>query len=347
MKSSLTEKVSAWYPYFFLTFILILLLSFVPASDLSLSSLKNNFRWRKELISFYGTFRHMAGDRVYNYVMVGKDGWLYYTGDKSIDNYQKTDPLNRKQIVQLGKQLDSLNDQLKRRGITLLVVIPPNKSTVYPQHMPDEIPVLGKESSLERFVNYMRKNSGTPIIDLRQTLIDASQTQDVYYHTDSHWNDLGSYYGYMKIMEALSVDNPLLAPHPLSDFNSVYMGANTHDLARGVGLMNNKEEDWTLTPRFKVQLKQTASKLSDGLLTIRTTTNADQDLPRLLIFGDSFYNSLASYLEPHFSRLKMIPYTREEGVWSLSWIERENPNIVIIEIVERNLDEGLPMLLNH
>jgi hypothetical protein len=38
MKSSLTEKPFAWYPYFFLTFILILLLSFVPVSDLSLSS---------------------------------------------------------------------------------------------------------------------------------------------------------------------------------------------------------------------------------------------------------------------------------------------------------------------
>ncbi len=111
--------------------------------------------------------------------------------------------------------------------------------------------------------------------------------------------------------------------------------------------MNNKEEDWALTPRFKVQLKQTASKLSDGFLTIRTTTNANQDLPRLLIFGDSFYNSLAPFLEPHFSQLKMIPYTKEEGVWSLSWIERENPNIVIIEIVERNFDKGLPMLLNH
>ena len=74
MKSSLTEKASAWYPYFFLTFILILLLSFAPVSDLSLSSLKNNFRWRRELISFYGTFRHLAGDRVYDYVLVGKDG---------------------------------------------------------------------------------------------------------------------------------------------------------------------------------------------------------------------------------------------------------------------------------
>ena len=347
MKSSLTEKVSAWYPYFFLTFILILLLSFAPVSDLSLSSLKNNFRWRRELISFYGTFRHLAGDRVYDYVLVGKDGWFYFTGDKSIDNYQKIDPLHRKQIIQLGKQLDSLNDELKSRGITLLVVIPPNKSTVYPQYMPDEIPVLGKESSLERFVNYMRKNGETPVLDLRQTLINASQTENVYYRTDSHWNNLGTYFGYVKIMEALSVNNPILTSHPLSDFNSVYMGANTHDLARGAGLMNTKEDDWSLIPRFKVQLKQTASKLSDDLLSIRTTTNANQDLPRLLIFGDSFSNSLAPYLEPHFSHVKRIPYTKDEGIWSLSWIEEENPNIVIIELVERNLDQGLPALLNH
>lgn len=345
MKTSFAEKVSGAYPYLFLIFILALLFSFAPIPDLKPASLATEFRWRKELALRFATIRAIAGDRIYKYVLVGKDGWLFYAGDQSIPDYQKTNPLTKKQQVQLQEQLESLNTRLKSQGITLLVVIPPNKSTIYPQYMPDQIPVLGKQSALDRFMIHMKKNSDVPVLDLRPTLAQASQGQDVYYRTDSHWNQLGAYYSYVEIMDALSAGDPDLQPHSLSDFEIEFAGKNTHDLARGMGRPDDKEEDWLLMPRFKVQVEQSVVPLPDGIHDIRTATNADQDLPRLLVYGDSFYNSLAPFIEPHFSRVKEIPYVTAEDIWSLSWIDTEKPDIVIIEIVERNLKDGLQSLL--
>lgn len=347
MKSSFADKVSGTYPYLFLILILALLFSFAPIPGFKLASLSTDFRWRKELALRFGTIRALAGDRIYQYVLVGKDGWLFYAGDQSIPDYQKTDPLTKKELGQLQEQLESLNTKLKSQGITLLVVIPPNKSTIYPQYMPDQIPVLGKESALDRFTTYMRRNSDVPVLDLRPSLAQASQDQDVYYHTDSHWTPLGAYYGYVGIMNALSSRDPVLQPHSLSDFTLVSAGENTHDLARGMGRPDYKEEDWVLTPRFKVQVEQSSSPLPDGIHGIRTATNADQGLPSLLVYGDSFYNSLAPFIEPHFSRVKQIPYVSGKDVWSLSWIDKEKPDVVMIEIVERNLKDGLQSLLDN
>jgi hypothetical protein len=345
MKSSFPEKVSGTYPYLFLIFILVLLFSFAPVPGFKTASLATDFRWRKELALRFGTIRALAGDRIYQYVLVGKDGWLYYAGDQSIPDYQKTNPLTKKELVQLQEQLESLNTKLKSQGITLLVVIPPNKSTIYPQYMPDQIPVLGKQSALDRFTTYIKRNSDVPLLDLRPSLVRASQEQDVYYQTDSHWTPLGAYYGYVEIMDALSSRDPVFQPHSLSDFNLESAGKNTHDLARGMGRPDDKEEDWLLTPRFNVEVEQSVSQLPDGIHGIRTATNADQDLPSLLVFGDSFYNSLAPFIEPHFSRVKQIPYVSSEDVWSLSWIDTEKPDVVVIEIVERNLKDGLQSLL--
>lgn len=348
MKNDIHIKIIDYiYSFIFSTLVLILLVSFIFSVELSLSTLSTNFRWRKDLIKMYDFFSFKLGDQVYNNVLVGKDGWLFYTGDKSIAQFQNTNPLRRAQLIRLQEKLDSLQSELEGMGVTLLVVIPPNKSTVYPQYMPDQIPILGKKSSLDLFLEYMKQNSETKILDLRQGLIESSQVQDVYYRTDSHWNDFGAYQGYVKIMETLSINYPILAPHPRSDFDYVYTGKTVHDLARAIGLHDYMEDDLMLIPRFKVELLESNIILSDGLHKIRSVTNANKDLPSLLVFGDSFYDSLSHFIEPHFSGVQTIPFTSEDGVWSLSWIEQFHPDVVIVEFVERYLDTSLPALLDN
>ena len=113
-----------------------------------------------------------------------------------------------------------------------------------------------------------------------------------------------------------------------------------------MGLLEYKEENWVLIPNFEIQLEEAKNALPDGRY-IRTVINTDKQMPELLVFGDSFYGALAHFIEPHFSRVKTIPFTLEDGVWSLDWIRRENPDIVIIEIVERYLDVSLPKLLEN
>jgi len=114
-----------------------------------------------------------------------------------------------------------------------------------------------------------------------------------------------------------------------------------------MGLSNYTEENWILIPNFEIQLKEEKIAMPNGVRYIRNVTNVDQNLPKLLVFHDSFYSQLAHFIEPHYSKVKTIPFTSTQGVWSLDWIQREHPDIVIIEIVERSLDNSLPALLGN
>jgi len=340
------NKTVRTYSSVFSILTFILLISFLSAPSFNLAELSKSFRWRKNLIDFYTSFRLSIGDRIYNNVVVGKNGWFFLTDEFSIADYQNTIPLKPGKLAKLQKNLDRLNRDLRKQGITLLVIIPPNKSTIYSQNMPEQIPVIGDQPRLDQFLEYMKLNGDTHVLDLRPALLEASQSQVVYYKTDSHWNDVGAYYGYVETMRTLAQNYPLLTPRPISDFKYTYAGDSVHDLSVIMGFSNYIEEDWILLPGFEIQLQEKKTTLSDGRY-IRTVINTDEQLPKLLVFGDSFYYWLSRFMEPHFSRVVTVPFTHIDGIWSLDWIHQENPDIVIIEVAERYIDVTLPILLEN
>lgn len=345
MKKISLSQVSKWYPYIFSIGVLALLASLVPVSDFQMSTLSDNFRWRKEMIVLFSSLRMGVGDRVYNDAVVGKDGWFFYTSEQSISNYQNTANFKRKQLRSWQKQLDKFNADLASRGITLLVVIAPNKSTVYSQYMPDEIPVIGKSSKLDQFFEYMQAHGQTKIIDLRPVLIQASQSEAVYYKTDTHWNQLGAYYAYAEIMKALSSAYPEISPYPRSDFVYKDVGPAAMDTTRMIGLTNYKEEHWSMIPNFDVPPTEEKVLQAPNGQVVHLIANPNSSEPKLLVFHDSFYYAMEDFLKPHFREIVAVPFNTPKEIWSLNWIQHSSPDIVIIELVERYLDMGLSTLL--
>jgi len=348
--SSLDFLFTKIYSSVFSALMLVLLISFISKPGLSLADISNGFRWKSNLITLYSSVRFKIGDRVFNTALVGKDGWIFYTGDHSMQDYQKIDTLDKKSLITLVEKINQLDKELEYEGKILLIVIPPNKSTIYPQYMPDEIPVIGKGSRLDLFSNYLKNNTQVHIVDLAPVLLDSSKTQNLYFKIDTHWNDLGAYYGYREIMSLLTSYDPRLIPHPLSDYKYIRQDDLINpDLPRVLGIPPIKEEYRALIPKFPVQKTQTLNlNLANGAY-ISNLKGQDDRLPTLLIFHDSFYSarsSLSHFMEPHFSKITGILFTQDPKIWSLNWIQQEDPDIVIIEIVERNFDTGLSLLLD-
>jgi len=336
------------YAKAFLTLMMILSISFAFSPNISLATLSTNFRWSQTLINFYSSLRLNLGDRVLNKAVIGKDGWVFYADAASIKDYQNSEPLSEAKLNFFQKRLSDLNLSLIDQGITLLIVIPPNKSTIYPQYMPDEIPVLNENSRLDQFIERMNDEK-INAIDLRPVLLDASKKQDVYYKVDTHWNEMGAYYGYYEIINFLSDYDTRLIPHPLSDYEYVYQDNLLNpDLPSVLGIPSIKEERWVFLPKFPVQETKTLRlNLSDGR-HVSKMTGKNAQLPSLLIYHDSFYSAhsaLSHFMEPHFKEITGILFTPDKNIWSLDWIQQEEPDIVIIEIVERNLDIALTLLL--
>ncbi len=343
MSETVTARALRTQALIFLFLVLGLLVSFIVVPGITFQDLDVQFRWRRSLIGAFTSFRFAVGDRVFNKTLVGKDGWLYYYGDWSMREYQRTDRFGQRDLATFQTNLDRVNASLTSQGRTFLLVIPPNKTSIYPQYMPAEIPVIGSIARTDQFLAYMRSYSSTPILDLRPALLAASPTQQTFYRTDTHWNDLGSYYAYRAIMNALMRNYPGLQPHPLADYSLQVLPATQTDLPRLMGYLPLSEDDPVLEPRFGFTATTETTTLADGY-QMRVTTNQRSDLPRLLVFGDSFYGGLEKFLTPDFGLVAELPYYDAAGPSLAYWVQKEEPDIVILECVERDLGDLFPLL---
>lgn len=320
---------------FAFVFFAILLLQLL-GPDLRVNTVSDRFLWRMDLIEKFNTFRYWVGDRVFSAGLVGKDGWLFYSGDFSIHDYQKTAPVSKKQLKGLAEILSLLNEHAARYGGTLWVVIPPDKNTIYPQYMPDQIPVIGQTSRLDQFMEYIQENTEVQVMDLRPALMDASQSSQIYFKSDAHWNCLGAYYASDEIISNLNISYPKMQTRPLSDYELGLITDTSLDISTTMGL-GLQEDTPTLTPKFPTGIVSYAPYEKNK--SIQVAVNSQKDLPSAFILHDSFYSEcLDQFLETQFSRTLSTHY----GIAALSdylkLIDTEKPDVVIVEFAERHIE---------
>jgi hypothetical protein len=330
------------YPFIFaLTFCGILIIP-IFKSGISIRTFENTFLGHEKLIEAFNTLRIRLGDRVFPNVIIGKNGWLYYTAAKTMNEYQGSNPYTPDEMKEVGGSWDALAVQLKQKGIKLVVLIAPDKNTVYPEYLPSQIKRIGPQSRLDQFVEYMQNHGKTTVIDIRPDLIEASKTEQVYYKTDTHWNPRAEYIAYAKIMSVLSRRFPELVIHPYSDYEIVHGGLVTFGIPRILGTPRIQEEYWSLRPNFETGTTTSEIPLSDENLTsVRFSVNQNQNLPSMLIYHDSFLVGVVPLLEPHFKQVTSIPNTPVPGIWNIHWVDQVHPDIVIIEGVERYINEKI------
>ncbi len=294
--------------------------------------------WLQEI---YASVRYALGDRVFDVALLGKNNWLSYTAENSLDDYQNTRPFSQQDLADIQRKLDRLNALLRSKGIKLIVVIPPNKNTIYPEYMAPQVPILGKQSRLDQLLNYEKTHGEFKIMDLRPALLQARSEHQLYYAHDAHWNPFGAFVAYREIMSELQIDFPSIQAHTLNDFN-VVPGSEPEDLIYADYLDFVIRSDlFSLDPKFPrdvtMQLWMDGSNDPSFYNTISmsniTTTKPDKTLPRLLMFRDSYADILIPFLSDQFSRAVYLWAFPENETYYAS----EAPDVVIIEYTERYL----------
>lgn len=296
------------------------------------------------MTGWLATFRWRVGDRVFGDALVGRDGWFFLADEPSMQGYQRNVGLRTALLTSMQTELDDLNARLRARGVTLVVIVAPDKSSIYPEYMPREVKVADRGSRLDDFVAFMRVQGQARVIDLRPALLAARGAHQLYYQTDSHWNDLGAYFASAVILDSLAAEFPALKPRPLSDFDVGLEEPGNRDLPRISRLWWLEEAGPVLTPRQPTPTSTIYVPLS-SVQDMWFTRGEDASLPRLLVFRDSFYFWLAKFIEPHFSSSTVVHYNRLGESSTLDdWIDQARPDIVILETTERSLLEVLPVL---
>ncbi len=298
------------------------------------SQFESNLWGREFLVASFTRVRLTLGDRVFSQALVGKDGWLEFTKVRNLDGYQNVIKTTPQSMRNTQKKLQKLYEELRKRNIILIVVIPPNKATIYPDKLPDEIRKLGKKSRLDAFTIYMRQHGPPVLIDLRPALLDErKKQQEIYYKTDTHWNGYSVFIAYKEILKELSKTYSQLAPKSVEDFKIINRQSYVHDIAKIMGATHIFE------PGIDFAWKKdnaTWLNLNDEKTPFQISTVPNNNLPTLLMYKDSFGIGIQYLIAPHFRKATFIENgSKHPDALSLNTMLAIKPDVVIIEIVER------------
>ncbi len=303
---------------------------------------EDHFAFRARMVEWQGRARlHYLRSSPQETVITGKEGWLFYADDGSMEDYISATPFSPLELEMWRKTLQDTQDWLQRQGITYLFVLAPDKHAIYQEMMPDTIRRLHSEWRHDRLAKYLNDRSTVHTLDLGPVLIGAKVRERIFHLTDTHWNDRGAYVAYEQIMQRLNAMRPGLRPWPRSAFEAGVVTTGGRDLAGMLGLADvMTEEDLRMTPRQPrcARLVEENVENSYGAAARYVTECDNPSLPRAVIYRDSFATALIPFLSEHFSR---AVYIWERDV-NPAIILEERPDVVIHEWVGRHLTTKAP-----
>jgi alginate O-acetyltransferase complex protein AlgJ len=281
-------------------------------------------------------------------VLIGRDGWLYYTGDRALDYMLRRNPFTQPELDAWCAIAEAQRKWLEARGIGYLLVIAPNKESIYPEHLPAWLHIPERPSRADQLVTALHARTQVDVLDLRPVLREAKSARRVFQVTDTHWSTLGAHAAYMAIMDRMVASFPEVRPRPLSEFHQAQKWHSGGDLARLLGVDDIlREELYWVAPISKAQSKRIATSELASLATWTTgskpvvTERPSGAIRRGFFLRDSFGEALLPLLSEHFSRAVYL-------WWSAGFpaeaIAREKPDILVIELVERTLSTYTPTL---
>ncbi len=292
----------------------------------------------------HGALLEVFGVSALNTVMPGRDGWYFWLGEdgRSLDrHYRAVVPVMQSAIERSAAEFTRRHEWLAARGVAYLVTIAPEKFTIYPEYLPGWVAASDAPSPYDRLADALARQGRVNFVDLRPALREARLRERVYFKTDSHWNYNGAIAAYGEIMrevERLLPGRilPRVAPAPRSvhvpqvDF---YSG----DLVQALGLPSRIRED-DVAPLGKILAdtsSRCAQRIDKGEYPGFEFFACDRPhLPHAVVLRDSMAISLIPLLSENFRRVVYVSSRRLDP----ALIERERPDIVIEELVERTLD---------
>lgn len=311
---------------------------FLPGLD---SWFADHFAFRATLVKWYGITRYLwLGVSSSPAVAPGPRGWLFYVDDGGLEDFTNQSLLTDHEIQNWRNTIVRAQKWCRARGIAYAFTILPDKSSIYPELFPRAARRVSRLSRTDQIITAITDTGAA--IDVRQALMDEKREVRVFQKTDTHWNSRGAYVGYRTIIDALRLQDPSIPPaKPESAFDAVTRHIPGMDLAGMMGLTRVLgEEDLRFVPKEKRQyvvIEPKGNIVEAGEPKI-VTEIPGSTLPRAVVFRDSFTSAMAPYFSEHFSRVVYL----WRNDFAVEEIEKENPDVVLQEIVGRHVQWFVP-----
>lgn len=282
-----------------------------------------HFPLRSYLVGTYdqiisSIFRASGNDQVIH----GKAGWYYF--QPTLKDYLNTPYLTANDTARIGEVFRIQHDVLENNGIDSLIVFVPNKSTIYPEYMPDYYRPLIADGPYERMLGAIPE-----ALDLKPLLSKAKSDYEylIYHKEDSHWTKLGAYLAYQEIIKQLDLEDHL-KNYQAIEVEDMWEG----DLTNMLYPAEIANDDQIVFKDFKKNYIFTRPIRTLEDIEIESKNPGSNG--KLLIFRDSFSNALIDFFSNSFDTVhysRAIPYR-------YTLLDQVKPEAVIFQLTERNFD---------
>ena len=289
-------------------------------------------------------------------VVIGRDGWLYlgdmYQANRTVDRRGK----QAQDLVagqRVGAALSAWKGWMEARGVSVFaVMLAPNKSSIYPEHLPRwAMPVVpsAMDGLLEGVDRYW-----PGYINLRPALQEArpGNAPALFFRFDTHWNALGAALGYRAFAERIGPLAPALRWPSASAYEVVRINPRAGgDLTNFLRMSDHLVDESPVVALSEQAVQTVRSDFDSGtqvgsgdnpeILSPNTPllvrTDGALNRRRVLWLRDSFGTSMAPWMAATFSDVLQLhwevafgPDGRLAGL-----IEDWKPDYVFVTVVER------------
>ena len=303
----------------------------------------DTFPVRYHLIRFDKNIRYAVFDeKIISDVIVGDDNWLYWNSVQNTITCQQFPPFKMEELKKWSGILQQLDSKLEDRDIELYFHIAPAKCSIYPEYTGDQLALIGGDSQMDQFLEYMTTQElGIPIIDNRPSLIAEKANSQVYYRTDTHWSEWGAYIAYRDVIKTIFPDIEEEDFVPFESLTFQRIKPRTGALFGFLAIENGFREEIKM-----LELETDTTVEIQGKAHIYSNPSAPNDLT-MLVFQDSFYRStvsgvIYSLLAEHFQTTIFLDRNRG-AFWNpesdelTAILDEWQPDILLVERTERNI----------
>lgn len=286
---------------------------------------EDHFAFRPLLVSLDAEIQsHIFNVSNMETVVTGNNGWLYYSS--TVDDYLGKNTMSGRCVENIAHNLSLVQKYVQGKGGKFVFTVAPNKNSLYGENMPY---YLQKKASNVRNINMLKEKTDKYnifYVDLFQLF--EEQEEELYLKRDSHWNQKGAVCVYNAILDSIGMEHdnykdvkPVLLKNEYGDLNKMLYPVTA-------------EPEWNYFYKKtdKFSYKTDTKSVEEDWIETENKNGTDS----MLMFRDSFGNTL----------LPLMADTFAEGYFSKSipqnvggYMEKYNPDVVVLEKVERNLKE--------
>lgn len=312
------------------------------------SYLNDHFGYRDFFIQRYQTeiSKRFGKTGLESKVQLGRDGWYYYTAEKQLEDFQGELTLSDTALENWIEERNKRKAWLSSLGIEYLLMAPPGKHSIYPEHLPTVIRDRKGTSRFEQLLAYTADKPLPYLVNLHAPLLAAKGESLLYYKSDTHWNMRGAYTAFATIIHSLE------QLFPESEFTTDFRFAEDEekecgnlpqncDLARMVMHQDQVSEVFPTLEKYRKCAKPKSfhhydfSNFQQSREKPSFVRGCKKRELTAIVFRDSFFVDIQPFLSENFRHVVYLwkDYDQKniEEVFEIY-----TPDVVIEAIVERD-----------